>query len=219
MTLKNIALAAAGLLFCTAILLFGLGWRDGHVDSETHQALANGLMSEGFSGSALNEEHLQWLLAVEDPGFYNHDGVDLTTLGAGLTTLSQSLAKRLAFDDFKPGVSKLRQTGYALGLEQTLSKQQILALFLDTVPMGRCKGMWTVGFFAASQRCYNQPVNALTDEQFLALVAVMIAPSTYDLGKPNAALKERVGLIKQLVNGSCQPKGVFDVWLEGCASV
>ncbi len=219
MKLKNIAQVSAGFLFCTAILLFGLGWRDGHVDGDEHRQLANQLTASGSGAQALAEQRLQWLLSVEDPGFYHHAGVDIKTPGAGLTTLSQSLAKRLAFDEFKPGISKLRQTGYALALEQKLSKSQLITLFLDTIPMGRCDGVWTVGFFNASERCFGLPANALTDDQFLALVAVMIAPATYNLSNPNDGLHERVSLIKRLVNKECEPNGVFDVWLQGCSSV
>lgn len=74
---------------------------------------------------------------MEDPGFAEHDGVDFSTPGAGLTTITQSAAKRLAFETFRPGIGKIRQTGYAMGLESRLSKDQILALWLDTLEMGR----------------------------------------------------------------------------------
>ena len=33
------------------------------------------------------------ILKVEDPGFYEHNGVDLSTAGAGLTTITQGLVK------------------------------------------------------------------------------------------------------------------------------
>lgn len=219
MKLKNTALASIGFLFCAAILLFGLGWRDGHVDSNKHLQVADELTAAGVGVRALNQQRLHWLLSVEDPGFYSHAGVDLTTPGAGFTTLSQSLAKRLAFDEFKPGISKLRQTGYALALESKLSKSQLITLFLDTVPMGRCDGSWTVGFFNASERCFGLPANALSDDQFLGLVAVMIAPANYNLNAQDSSLERRIGLIKRLVEGQCEPNGVRDVWLDGCSSV
>ena len=49
-------------------------------------------------------ERLEMLLAVQDPAFYTHHGMDLSTPGAGLTTLTQALVKFLYFDEFKPGV-------------------------------------------------------------------------------------------------------------------
>src|SRR5687768_2515105 len=44
--------------------------------------------------------YLDILLAVEDPGFYTHPGVDLITPGAGFTTITQGLVKQLFFGSF-----------------------------------------------------------------------------------------------------------------------
>lgn len=49
------------------------------------------------------------LLAVEGPIFMRHHGVDLVTPGAGMTTITQGLAKLVYFPDgFEPGISKIR---------------------------------------------------------------------------------------------------------------
>ncbi|MDD2770086.1 MAG: hypothetical protein PHT19_15275 [Methylococcus sp.] len=45
--------------------------------------------------SNLTSDRLKLLLAVEDPTFFEHHGVDLNTPGAGMTTISQSLVKLL----------------------------------------------------------------------------------------------------------------------------
>lgn len=57
----------------------------------------------------LDRRQLSILLAMEDPGFYTHKGVDLKTPGAGLTTITQVLVKKLYFKEFKPGLRKIKQ--------------------------------------------------------------------------------------------------------------
>ncbi|MGL4236764.1 transglycosylase domain-containing protein [Tabrizicola sp.] len=139
-------------------------------------------------------------------------------MGAGATTISQSVSKRLAFEQFRPGIGKIRQTGYALGLEARLDKDQILALWLETVEMGRGPNGWMTGFFHASEELHQRPPNELSQEEFLRLVAVLVAPATFDLRREDAALAERLERIERLVAGNCAPKDHSDVWLEGCQS-
>jgi hypothetical protein len=158
------------------------------------------------------------LLLVEDPAFMNHNGVDLGTPGSGLTTLSQSLGKRVGFSSFRPGIQKIRLIGYAMGLESKLSKQQILALYLDTVWMGPGPDRPIAGFFEASRLIYGRTPAALSDHEFLSLVAVPIAPRKFSLVARGPRLEERVSRIERLVSKKCRPSGLRDVWLDGCAA-
>ncbi|MCO6186584.1 transglycosylase domain-containing protein [Rhizobium sp. L1K21] len=215
--LKLIGLAL-GLCLFLLVIYGGKGFVDGLRDSDLLAKRADNLIAAGYGPKQLGTGRLEELLKVEDPGFYDHGGIDLSSLGAGLTTITQSLAKRLAFDGFKPGIRKLRQSTYALGLEQGLLKDQILALFLETVEMGRGPDGWMTGFFNASEEVYGKPVSELSDHEFLRLVAVMIAPANYDLFQPDPELEERVARIERLVAGNCKPNGLMDVWLEGCAA-
>ena len=77
---------------------------------------ARALIDNSKGGQSLGSQRLRLLLRVQDPAFYKHNGVDLKTKGAGLTTVTQSLAKRLAFESFKPGLNKIKQTTYAMSL-------------------------------------------------------------------------------------------------------
>lgn len=160
---------------------------------------------------------MQQLLRVEDPNYWQHSGVDVHSNGAGFTTLTQSVSKRFAFKQFKPGIGKVRQTTYALGLEQRLSKNEILALFLDTLQMGQGRTDWMQGMFATSAQVYGKAPADLTDDQWLRLVAVGVAPKDFDLVAPDRHLEERVRRIERLLGDECQPRGVRDVWLNGCA--
>ncbi|WP_179380848.1 transglycosylase domain-containing protein [Jannaschia marina] len=180
---------------------------------------AQALIRAGQGPNDLGPGRWDKLLAVQDPGFEQHSGIDFTTPGAGITTVTQSLAKRVGFEDFRPGWSKLRQTGLALGYETGMTKEEIGALWLETVEMGRIEGPeekgWTVGFWSAAERAHGATPAALDDADFRALVARLIAPAA--LGDDPEALAERDGRIARLWAGDCAPTGHGDVWLDGCA--
>ena len=206
-----VVLVAAGLLYG------GKGYFDAVAASDSLKKRADEIMAEDRGGNALGDRRLRQLLLVQDPAFETHSGVDLSTPGAGITTISQSVSKRLAFDAFKPGIGKLRQTGYALGLESRLSKDQILALWLETLEMGRGPEGWMTGFFQASEAVYGKAPAQLTDDQYFRLLAVLIAPGKYDLLFNDPELTERARRISRLVAGACKPVDNGDVWLEGCS--
>jgi membrane carboxypeptidase/penicillin-binding protein PbpC len=212
------AVAGLTLLLLTAFIIYaGIGYFDALRDSSKLKVRADALLAAGRGPDDLTTRKLNQLLRVEDPAFWQHGGVDLHTNGAGLTTLTQSLSKRLAFQNFQPGLQKIRQTAYAMGLEKRLSKKEILALFLDTAPLGRGKSGWMTGMFATSEQIYGKQPADLTDRQWLRLVAVLIAPRQFDLLAPNEQLDERVRRIERLLAGKCAPQGDRDVWLRGCA--
>ncbi|MFV0514747.1 MAG: transglycosylase domain-containing protein [Jhaorihella sp.] len=205
------------LLLVAALAAYGgKGYLDAKLASEDLRSRANELIGEGRGGADLSAERLQWLLRVQDPAFRVHSGVDLSTIGAGATTISQSVSKRLAFEHFQPGIGKVRQTGYALGLEQNLTKDQILALWLDTVEMGPGPEGWMTGFFEASIEVYGALPSQITEQEFLRLVAVLIAPGAFDLLRTDQELAARVERIQRMIADECTPLDHGDVWLEGC---
>ena len=206
-----VAPVVAGLLYG------GKGYVDAVAASDALEKRADAIIAEGRGGSGLGDERLRQLLLVQDPAFETHSGIDLSSPGAGLTTISQSVSKRLAFETFKPGIGKLRQTGYAFGLESRLSKDRILALWLETLEMGRGPQGWMTGFYQASEAVYGKAPPQLTDEQYFRLLAVLIAPGKYDLLSDDSDLAERVRRISRLVTGACTPFENGDVWLEGCS--
>lgn len=210
---SSIGFAAALLV----LLGYGVkGYLDADADAAALGERADALIARGLGGRDLGAERLRRLLQVEDPAFAEHAGVDFTTDGAGATTVSQSVSKRLAFERFRPGLGKIRQTGYALGLERNLTKDQILALWLDTLEMGRGPDGWMTGFDIASRAIYGRSPKDVSETEFLRLVAVVIAPASFDLQGDDPELDERVERIERLLAGRCAQAGHGDVWLEGC---
>lgn len=215
-TLQYSILAIATL--AAVLLAYGAkGYLDAALNAESLRHRAEELIAKGRGSADLGPERLEQLLRIEDPAFRKHIGVDFSTAGAGATTISQSVSKRLAFKQFRPGIGKIRQTGYALGLEQNLTKDQILGLWLDTLEMGRGPDGWMTGFFATSETIYGHPPAGVTETEFLTLVAVLIAPGSFDLWGHDPDLAVRVGRIRRLLADECAPRDHGDIWLEGCA--
>lgn len=214
----KIAAAALLLLFAGVLGYGAYGYFDALAASEELEARADSLLAENLGGSSLGQERYRQLLVVQDPAFEQHSGVDMTTAGAGITTVTQSLAKRVGFENFTPGIGKIRQTGYALGLETRLSKEQIMALWLDTLEMGRGPDGWVTGFHRMSEAVYGAAPDTIADDEYLSLLAVLISPGRYNLGTDDQALQDRTDRIRRLVSGECAANDNSDVWLEGCRS-
>jgi hypothetical protein len=214
------AVAMRNALFVLLLLVFGVvaglggyyadGRSDAIEDARPLTRLANRLIEHGEGGEGLGAGREAMLLAVQDPAF--------TAPASNSTTLTQSLAERLAFDHFEPGIAKIRLSGYASGLETQLSKPHLLALWLETVEMGKGPRGWITGFYEASKTIYHRPPARLTDDEFLRLVAVVVAPTRFHLEGPDPALDARVARIRRLLAGQCRARGKGDVWLAGCAT-
>lgn len=163
----------------------------------------------------LSKDRQAMLLAIEDPAFIRHHGVDLETPGAGMTTITQGLVKLIYFPDgFKQGVAKVRQTLIAQhALDPLVSKNDQIQLFLNICYLGSKNGQPIHGYAAAAQAYFGKSFAELTDEEFLSLVAMHIAPDSLKPGTPENML--RVQRIHAYLSGKYQPVSLLDVDYNG----
>lgn len=207
-------LSAIGLLAAPALYYM---WAIYEARSHTHLYVAEAYAKWGNSveASVLGSERIGLLLAVEDPTFYSHRGVDLDTPGAGMTTLTQGLVKLLYYPDgFKPGIAKIRQTLIAQhALDALVSKEEQLRLFLNVAYFGTESGRPIHGFDAASKAYFGKTVSELTDQEFISLVAMFIGPDALKPGTENN--HRRVKSIEEFLAGTRVPTSVLDVRYEG----
>lgn len=181
------------------------------------------LVSEAFARhgreidvSDLSSEQEKTLLAVQDPGFREHRGVDLSTPGAGMTTLTQGLVKQLYFPEgFRQGVAKIRQTLIArFALDALVSKDDQLTLFLNVAYLGHQEGA-VHGLPAAARAYYGKSFQELQPEEYLSLIAMLINPNGLKPGTQRN--HDRVRRIQQYLNGDYRPLGVADLEYDGVA--
>ena len=150
---------------------------------------------------------VQCLIATEDREFYEHDGVSIKGLVRGLwntitgktqggSTITMQLARNL-FLSFEKTVSrKLSEIDLAREIEKTYSKNEILALYLNTVYFGH--GVY--GIWAASQEYYSKTPDQLSLTESATLVGLLQSPNSYDPNKaPDKLLKRRNEVLYNLV--------------------
>jgi membrane carboxypeptidase/penicillin-binding protein len=171
--------------------------------------------------SEFSEQRLQWLIKVQDPTSYHHHGVELRAPGAGYTTITQGLIKVSFFNSsFKPGFlrwRKIQQTIIALALSARVPKDEQLRLFVNLAYMGTPNGHSIVGFSQAAQEYFGKSFLDLTDEEYLSLVAVLVAPERFSPRIHPIENKQRVTRIRRLLAGSCVPASHADVEYVACA--
>ncbi|MDE2486740.1 MAG: PBP1A family penicillin-binding protein, partial [Alphaproteobacteria bacterium] len=143
-------------------------------------------------------------VAIEDRRFYEHDGFDpmgiaraLVTdiakgrAAQGASTITQQTARLLFLNDAKTVERKATELVYAVELEQTFSKKQILGLYLSRAYFG--SGAY--GLEAASWRYFDKPASRLTIREAAMLAAIMKSPAEYDPVDHPAASAERARLV------------------------
>lgn len=165
----------------------------------------------------LSPARLHALLAVEDPGFARHHGIDFTTPGQGMTTLTQALVKIFYFHHFRPGFAKIEQSLIArFVLDPAMAKPEQVHALLNHANFGTWDGRPVIGFVAAARTYFVRSFAALSDRQFLSLVAMLMAPNRLDPLRHPAANAERVRRIERLLAGRCRPDGLNDVAYRRC---
>jgi len=188
---------------------------DARVHTKSYVAEAYEKWGNTVEISELGPKRIDLLLAVEDPTFFEHRGVDLKTPGAGMTTLTQGLVKLLYFPGgFKPGIAKIRQTLIAqYALDALVSKDEQLRLFLNIASFGSENRRQIHGFDSASRTYFNKKIAELTDQEFLSLVAMFIGPNALKPGTDKNL--RRVQSIQAFLAGEIVPASVLDVGYEG----
>lgn len=167
----------------------------------------------------LSPARIDMLVRVEDPTFWTNDGTDFFTPGAGATTLTQGLGKNIYFEHFSPGFKKIELVLMSkFALSRQASKRDILIAVLNSAYWGTDSKGEIVGLAEAARRYYGQELNALSDDQYLSLIAMLPAPGTFNPAKHPQANAERVARIKRYLAGQCAPSGWGDNELDGCAA-
>lgn len=213
--IRKLALAVAAL---GSFYFAYLGWRiaeeRGSVSAKVDAIIARADPDE----LTLPPNRVAILLRVEDPAFSANRGIDLATPGAGMTTLSQGLGKKIFFDDFEPGFRKgelMALTRFAL--YPKVDKTRTLKAFIANAYFGSHRGRPVIGFADGARTWFGRPLPQLSDREFLELEAMLVAPDRLKPGRGDAERHERVARIERLLVGKCQPTGLRDVMLEGCA--
>ncbi len=152
----------------------------------------------------------QAYISAEDKTFYTHGGVDYTgTANAvidylnpsrtgravGGSTITQQLAKILLLGDEYSVTRKLKEMILAGRIEQVLTKQDILELYLNEIPLGRR----SFGVQAAARAYFDKDVGELELHESAFLAILPKAPERYGRrGQEEAAMVRRDFVLAQM---------------------
>jgi penicillin-binding protein 1A len=144
------------------------------------------------------------LLAQEDTRFYVHRGIDWIGLvraagsvvsgGAvqGGSTLTQQLVKNLITGNARTGLDgvmrKVREAIVASRVERVMTKDEILAAYLNQMDFGSTDGSAAIGVVQAARKYFAKPVQDLTLYEAAMLVGTLRGTRRYNpIANPDAA--------------------------------
>jgi penicillin-binding protein 1A len=152
-------------------------------------------------------------IAIEDARFYEHDGVDLSSIAraavenlkAGQTvqggsTLTMQLVRNLYIVDPSRDLErKIREADLAEELENERSKEWILEQYLNTSSYGTVDGRTAIGVQAAADTYFAKPARELNLAESALIAGLTQAPSQYNpLQSPSAALARRNDVLEAM---------------------
>jgi penicillin-binding protein 1A len=141
------------------------------------------------------------LIATEDKNFYRHHGYDLTGLARstvqnliaghvvqGASTLTQQLARVLFLNNERTFDRKLKELFIAARIEKTISKDQILEMYMNNVYLGA----GAYGVEGASQIYFDKHLKDCSLSELALIAGLPQAPSVYNpFNNKDLAIKRR----------------------------
>lgn len=149
-------------------------------------------------------------LSAEDKTFFEHHGLDYpglvraafqgVTTGKtprGTSTITQQVAKNLLVGNEASYRRKIREAILAYKIEDTLTKPQILELYLNQIALGRN----AFGVEAASHAYFDKELDELSLAQLAYLAILPKGPSNYDpFRHTDRALERRGYVLREMLN-------------------
>lgn len=128
-------------------------------------------------------------IATEDSRFYEHHGVDPVGIfraasvalfsghaSQGASTITQQLARNFFLSPERTMMRKIKEVFLAIRIEQLLSKDEILELYLNKIYLG----YRAYGVGAAAQVYFGKSVDQLTLSEIAVIAGLPKAPSTFN---------------------------------------
>ena len=153
---------------------------------------------------------IQAFLAAEDVTFYEHTGISVKGLGRALTeaatndvsqtggsTITMQVAKNYFLSSERTIERKLTELFLARKIENTLTKNEILTLYVNKIYLG--EGAY--GIRAAAKRYFSKSLEKLTIAEMAMLAGLPKAPSAFNpVNNPERALERRNWIIGRMLS-------------------
>jgi membrane peptidoglycan carboxypeptidase len=174
-------------------------WNDG----ETEMARLGDTNRISVPIEDIPEDMQNAVVAAEDRRFYEHSGFDVVgftralwsnlTTGStqGGSTITQQYAKNAYLTQEQTYVRKIKELVLSLKLEATLSKDEILERYLNTIYFGR----GAYGVETAAEAYFGVSASELTLEQSAVLAAIINAPGKFNPDTNLEGLEQRYAYV------------------------
>jgi len=164
-------------------------------------------------------------LAAEDADFYSHRGIDLggitravwltITTGskhvAGGSTITQQVARMFFLSSEVSYTRKLSEIFLAFRIENALTKDEILELYLNKSFFGHR----SYGIAAAAEFYYGKPLNQLNLPECAMLASIPKFPSTGNpLSRPQRALERRAYVLGRMLENRFITQAEYDAAIK-----
>jgi len=148
------------------------------------------------------------VLATEDARFYQHGGIDTKGVmravfanlsggrAQGASTITQQVARNMFLTSERTVSRKLKEAILAWRLEDKLTKDQILEIYLNQIYLGNR----AYGFAAAAQTYFGKPLDQITTAEAAMLAGLPKAPGTNNpVANPRRAVARQQYVIQRMV--------------------
>lgn len=166
-------------------------------------------MSLPVTYEQIPETMVNAFLAAEDKTFFQHTGISVKGIGRALTeaassdegqtggsTITMQVAKNYFLSPERTLNRKLTELFLARKLEEQLTKQEILTLYVNKIYLG--EGAY--GIQAAAKQYYSKSLNNLTLAEMAMLAGLPKAPSKYNpVANPQRALERRNWILGEML--------------------
>jgi len=161
------------------------------------------------------------LISAEDKNFYEHSGYDTRGIAAaavecvqsagkgcrGASTITQQVMKNFLLDGSRQAERKIKEIILASRIEETLSKDQILELYMNEIFLGQN----SFGFAAASQTYFNKTLGELAPHEAAFLATMPKAPSQYHPVRQMDRLRNRRNFVlKEMMENGYLTKAAYE---------
>ncbi|MFP7570709.1 penicillin-binding protein 1A [Marivita sp. S2033] len=163
----------------------------------------------------------QAFISAEDKNFYSHQGYDLRGIAAaaidavasrgqdvrGASTITQQVMKNFLLSGDRRVERKIKEIILASRIEDTLSKEKILELYMNEIFLGQN----SYGVTAAAQTYFNKPLTELAPHEAATLASLPKAPSDYHpVRQKDRLLSRRNFVLKEMMENGVISKEVYE---------
>ena len=150
------------------------------------------------------------ILAAEDAGFYEHPGIEITGIaraavinvltgrrGQGGSTITQQVARNFFLSSERTYTRKLYEIAMSFKIEQTLTKDEILEIYLNQIYLGQR----AYGFQSAARTYFGRTLDQLSVGEAATLAGLPVAPSAYNpIVNPTRATMRKNYVLRRMLD-------------------